>query len=103
MFFGGFINTVSIVKYSYTVSHFTGHVSKVAINIGEGNFIEVIKILSIIVSFAIGSTISGFLVDGREFNLKRRYGYSMLILGLGLLILYATVRILGYFSTIFPL
>ncbi len=91
-FFGGFINTISIVKYSYTVSHFTGHISKVAINIGEGHFLEVIKILSIIFSFILGSTISGFLVDGREFNLKRRYGYSMLILGFGLLILYATVK-----------
>ena len=91
-FFGGFINTVSIVKYSYTVSHFTGHVSKVAINIGQGNLSEVFKILSIIIAFALGSTISGFLVDGREFNLKRRYGYSMLILGVGLLILYTTVK-----------
>ena len=68
-FFGGFINTVSIVKFSYTVSHFTGHVSKVAINIGQGNLSEVFKILSIIIAFALGSTISGFLVDGREFNL----------------------------------
>lgn len=91
-FLGGFINTVSIAKYSYTVSHFTGHVSKIAINIGEAHFLEVFKILSIIIAFVIGSTISGFLVDGREFNLKRRYGFSMLILGLGLLLLYLTVK-----------
>lgn len=91
-FFGGFINTVSIVKYSYTVSHFTGHISKIAINIGEGHFIEVFKIFSIILSFVLGSTVSGFLVDGREFNLKRRYGFSMLILGFGLLVLYAVAK-----------
>lgn len=91
-FFGGFINTISIAKYSYTVSHFTGHISKVAINVGSGNFLEVIKIFSIILAFVAGSTISGFLVDGREFNLKRRYGYSMLFLGIGLLFLYATVK-----------
>lgn len=91
-FLGGFINTVSIVKYSYTVSHFTGHISKTAINIGEGNFSEVFKILSIIIAFILGSTISGYLVDGREFNLRRRYGYSMLILGMGLLILYFSVK-----------
>lgn len=91
-FFGGFINTASIVKYSYTVSHFTGHISKAAINIGNGNFLEVFKIFSIILSFVIGSTISGYLVDGREFNLKRRYGYSMLILGIGLLFLYLVAK-----------
>ncbi len=91
-FFGGFINTVSIVKYSYTVSHFTGHISKAAINIGEGNIFEVLKIFSIILSFVLGSTISGFLVDGREFNLKRRYGYSMLVLGIGLIFLYLIAK-----------
>lgn len=87
-FFGGFINTISIVKYSYTVSHFTGHISKAAINIGNGNFTEVLKIFSIIIAFVIGSTVSGYLVDGREFNLKRRYGFSMLILGFVLLLLF---------------
>lgn len=91
-FFGGFINTVSIVKYSYTVSHFTGHISKAAINIGQGNFIEVLKIFTIIVAFIFGATISGFLVDGREFNLKRRYGYSILLLGIGLIFLYALAK-----------
>ncbi|WP_291259223.1 YoaK family protein [Fusobacterium sp.] len=91
-FLGGFINTISIAKYSYTVSHFTGHVSKAAINIGDGNFLEVFKIMSIIIAFILGSTISGSLVDGREFNLKRRYGYSIFTLGCGLLLLYATAK-----------
>lgn len=91
-FLGGLINTVSIVKYSYTVSHFTGHISKAAINLGQGNILEVFKIFTIVVAFIFGSTISGYLVDGREFNLKRRYGYSMFILGSGLLFFYVIAK-----------
>ncbi len=91
-FLGGFINTISIAKYSYTVSHFTGHVSKVAINLKEGNFLEVLKIISIIFSFVLGSTISGYLVGGREFNLKKRYGYCVFTLGCGLLFFYITMK-----------
>ncbi|WP_410207576.1 YoaK family protein [Fusobacterium sp.] len=91
-FFGGFINTVSVVKYSYTISHFTGNTSKVAINIASGNIMEVLKLIFIMVSFMIGATISGYMVEGREFNLKRRYGYSFVALGLGLLILYSIAR-----------
>lgn len=91
-FFGGFINTISVVKYSYTISHFTGNVSKTAIKIAQGDFLEVLKIFFIVVCFVLGSTVSGFLVEGREFNLKRRYGYSISCLGLGLLILYSVAR-----------
>ena len=91
-FFGGFINTVSVVKYSYTISHFTGNTSKIAINIANGNIAEVLKLIFIMVSFMIGATISGYMVDGREFNLKRRYGYSFVALGIGLLILYSIAR-----------
>ncbi len=91
-FFGGFINTVSVVKYSYTISHFTGNTSKIAINIASGNFMEVFKLIFIMVSFMIGAAISGYLVEGREFNLKRRYGYSFVALGIGLLFLYTFAR-----------
>lgn len=87
-FLGGYINAISIVKYSYTVSHFTGHISKAAINMISGNFLEVLKIISIVFAFIIGTTISGYLVEGREFNLKRRYGYASIILGLGLMLMY---------------
>ena len=88
-FLGGYINAICIVKYSYTVSHFTGNISKAAINISQGNFSEVFKVLTILIAFVIGTTISGSLVDGREFNLKRRYGYASIILGTGLLVLYS--------------
>lgn len=96
-FLGGYINAICIVKYSYTVSHFTGHISKAAINMIGGNFLEVLKIISIVFAFIFGTTISGYLVEDREFNLKRRYGYSSIILGAGLLLLY----IFAYDSWIF--
>lgn len=87
-FFGGFINTISVVKYSYTISHFTGNVSKSAIKLFNGDFMGVIEIFFIIFAFVLGASVSGFLVEGREFNLKKRYGYSMFLLGIGLLTLY---------------
>lgn len=87
-FLGGYINAICIVKYSYTVSHFTGNISRTAINISHGNFDEIFKIFTIITAFIVGTIISGFLVDGREFNLKKRYGYASIVLGSGLLVLY---------------
>lgn len=87
-FLGGFINVVSVVKYSYTISHFTGNVSKTAIKIASGHFLDVVTMVLIMVFFMLGSTVSGILVEGREFNLKKRYGYSMFLLGIGLLLVY---------------
>ena len=40
-------------KIFHTVSHFTGHISKAAINVISGNFLEVLKIISIVFAFII--------------------------------------------------
>lgn len=87
-FFGGFVNTVSFAKFSYTISHFTGYLLKTTFYIETGKLTDVFKILLIMLSFLIGATVSGFLIDGREFNFKKRYGISILILGVVLLLFY---------------
>lgn len=60
---GGYINAICIVKYSYTVS-FYWNISKTAINISQGNFNEVFKVLTIIAALLL-NYYSGSLVDGR--------------------------------------
>lgn len=42
-FLGGYINVICIVKYSYTVSHFTGNISKAAINISQETLMKYLK------------------------------------------------------------
>lgn len=87
-FLGGFVNSVSIAKFSYTVSHFTGSISRMAIDIATDS-VEIMsfKLFLIILAFVCGAALAGYVIDGRDFNLKRRYGYVFLVLGTFLLFL----------------
>ena len=82
----GAINAISILGYDgTTVSHLTGLVSKVAINLSKGNFNDFWKVLVVIGSFFLGAIISGFVTGERAFYLHKSYGF--IILSIGLLII----------------
>lgn len=87
-FLGGLVNSVSFLEFSYTVSHFTGYVSKIAIGVGNKDYLQVITLFAIMFFFIAGAIISGLIVDGREFNLKRRYGFTILAIGVTLILLH---------------
>lgn len=89
---GGFINTVSFLKYSFTISHFTGNATRIAIDIANHDMSIALKLFLIILAFTVGATLAGYILDGRDFNLKKRYGYIFLILGSFLLFLYCFAR-----------
>lgn len=88
-FCGGFLNALGIIKYSHSISHFTGQISRIAIQSASFEFGEMKSLFFIIISFVLGAIVSGFLIDGREFNLKKRYGLTMLSLGSGIIFLYS--------------
>ena len=70
----GAVNAISIFGYNgTTVSHLTGLVSKVAINITSGNFEGVWEVLRVILLFLIGAIISGFITGERAFYLHKRF------------------------------
>ncbi len=85
----GAINAISIFGYDgTTVSHLTGLVSKVAINITEGNFEGLWGVLRVILLFFIGAITSGYITGERAFFLKKRYGFIILMIGVLIIIPY---------------
>lgn len=85
----GAVNAISIFGYDgTTVSHLTGLVSKVAINITEGDLTGIWEVLRIIVLFFLGAVISGFVTGERAFYLYKSYGFIILSIGLLIFIPY---------------
>ena len=85
----GAVNAISIFGYGgATVSHLTGLVSKVAINITQGSLDGIWEVLRIILLFFIGAIISGFITGERAFYLYKRYGFIILLVGLLIFIPY---------------
>ena len=79
----GAVNAISIFGYNgTTVSHLTGLVSKVAINITNGSLDGVWEVLRVILLFFLGAIISGFVTGERAFYLHKRYGFIILSVGI---------------------
>lgn len=89
----GAINAISIFGYNgMTVSHLTGLVSKVSINISQGDLSGLWEVLRVILAFLLGACVSGFVTGERAFYLNKRYGF--IILAISILV------IIPYFLTI---
>ena len=85
----GAVNAISIFGYNgTTVSHLTGLVSKVAINITNGSLEGVWDVLRVILLFFLGAIISGFVTGERAFYLHKRYGFIILSVGILLIVPY---------------
>ena len=85
----GAVNAISIFGYNgTTVSHLTGLVSKVAINITNGSLDGVWEVLRVILLFFLGAIISGFVTGERAFYLHKRYGFIILSVGILLIVPY---------------
>ena len=85
----GAVNAISIFGYDgTTVSHLTGLVSKVAINLSNGDFSGFWEVLRVILLFFVGAILSGFITGERAFNLNKRYGFIILSIGVLIIIPY---------------
>ena len=85
----GVINAISIFGYNgTTVSHLTGLVSKVAINLSNGDFTGLWEVLRVILAFFAGAVLSGFITGERAFYLKKRYGFIIITIGVLIIIPY---------------
>lgn len=81
-FLAGAINAISIFGYDgTTVSHLTGLVSKAAISISDGKFVDSWDVLRVILSFFVGAIISGMVTGERAFYLHKRYGFIIMTIG----------------------
>ena len=85
----GALNAISIFGYDgTTISHLTGLVSKVAINITQGSPEGVWDVLRVILLFFLGAIVSGFITGERAFFLHKRYGFIIIAVGILIIIPY---------------
>jgi uncharacterized membrane protein YoaK (UPF0700 family) len=73
----GFINSVSLGFFHSPVSHMTGAVSYLGIDLADGRFRDSLTTISIIVGFIGGAAITGFIVGARRLLPGRQYGVAL--------------------------
>jgi uncharacterized membrane protein YoaK (UPF0700 family) len=78
----GFVNALLIVSvYQVPVSHMTGAVSKIGIDLVKGEHQELLTILSIVGGFLLGAVVSGMVIGGSDLRPGRRYGVALMLEG----------------------
>ena len=77
-FCAGILNTTALMGFTHvSASHVTGNVSQFAVAVFENDW-ENMRLFAIsIVSFWLGSVLSGMIIGGSELNIYRNYGYAM--------------------------
>ncbi len=88
----GFINVCLLGFFTVPVSHMTGAVSLLSIELGSGLGNEASMILVIILGFLVGAVLSGLIIGSGHLMPGRRYGVALVVEGL--LLLAATVFLL---------
>jgi uncharacterized membrane protein YoaK (UPF0700 family) len=81
----GFINSIALGFFHSPVSHMTGAVSYLGIDVAGKHSSDALATLSIILAFVVGAGLAGFIVGARELTPGRRYGVALFCEG-GLLI-----------------
>lgn len=80
-FVAGFVNAALLEFFAVPVSHMSGAVSRISIDIGTGNMTDLRLILSIVGGFLIGAIVSGMIIGGRQLKPGRRYGVVLMLEG----------------------
>lgn len=85
-FLAGATNISGIILFGEAVSHYTGNISNAAIALANEDFKLFGSLLSIIILFFLGSTVSGLLFYGKNSNNMKRL-YTFLPISYGIIIL----------------
>ncbi len=95
-FSAGYVNAISI-SHQTPLTHATGSLSQVALNLENGDFARSLHFATLIFSFFIGCVVSGFVVQDSVLRLGRRYGIIFFLEGI---CLFAAVPFLNNGSNI---
>lgn len=77
----GYINSVVLGFFHTPVSHMTGAVSRLGIDMVGGPAADIGASLSIIIGFVLGAITGGFMVGAQKLVPSRRYGAAVLVEG----------------------
>jgi uncharacterized membrane protein YoaK (UPF0700 family) len=80
----GFVNVCVLGFFQVPVSHMTGAVSRLSLDVEAGNQTDLRLVLSIVGGFLLGAMLSGLLIGGRKLVPGRRYGVALVLEGVAL-------------------
>lgn len=78
----GYVNSVVLGYFHTPVSHMTGAVSHLGLDLAGGALPDVTASLSIVLGFLGGAMLSGLLIGARKLSPGRRYGLALCLEGL---------------------
>lgn len=75
----GFVNVLLLGIYHVPVSHMTGAVSRISMDIASGNHTDFWGAFTIFIGFLCGAVLSGMIIGCQRVQPGRRYGVAMMI------------------------
>lgn len=79
----GMINVLALITVLHqSISHMTGNVSMLAMDLAKWQPNHVVYLVLVIICFVIGSFYSGFILGNSQFKLGRRYGIPLSLVSL---------------------
>lgn len=81
----GMINVLGLLTLLHqSVSHMTGNISILAMDIVTGNIDHILFLTCILICYVLGSFYSGFILGNANFQLGRRYGLPLMLVALSI-------------------
>jgi uncharacterized membrane protein YoaK (UPF0700 family) len=74
----GFINTVVVLLGTLPVTHLTGTVTRLSVDLGSGNQADAAFVAALAGAFVIGAAASGVIIGSSTLRLGRRYGVAVI-------------------------
>jgi uncharacterized membrane protein YoaK (UPF0700 family) len=78
-FIAGFINSTSLMYFHVPVSHMTGVMAKISIDLASLQIKEIFSLLYILLGFFAGAVVSGFLIGAANVKPKKEYSFILLM------------------------
>lgn len=88
----GFTNSAALQLGSLAVSHLTGSITRVSVELAEGDTRTMVPFTVVLLAFFLGAALSGAVVSQKELGFGRRYG-ALLVLEAGLLAMAASLAL----------
>ncbi len=88
----GFTNSAALQLGSLAVSHLTGSITRVSVELAEGDTRTMVPFTVVLLAFFFGAVLSGAVVSQKELGFGRRYG-ALLVLEAGLLAMAASLAL----------
>lgn len=78
---GGFINTISLYLFQVPVTHVTGAISRLDLDLGIADYGNARLYAALLGGFLAGAVVCGIIIGGSALPPGRRYGLALLLVG----------------------